>query len=84
MAPMEYSGAWGTLIHEKNLKSKISCQTPFKSQRKSFRCIYFFECRLYQELFWKRRNMYTINGRQTIYLCPANAVLPSAPASNVL
>jgi hypothetical protein len=22
-------GAWGTLIHEKNLKSKISCQTPF-------------------------------------------------------
>jgi hypothetical protein len=26
-APIEY--AWGTLIHEKNLKSKISCQTPF-------------------------------------------------------
>jgi hypothetical protein len=26
---MEYLGAWGTLIHEKNLKSKISCQTPF-------------------------------------------------------
>jgi hypothetical protein len=31
---MEYLGAWGTLIHEKNLKSKISCQAPFK---KSFR-----------------------------------------------
>jgi hypothetical protein len=30
MAAMEYLGAWGTLIHEKNLKSKISCQTPFK------------------------------------------------------
>jgi hypothetical protein len=30
MAPMEYLEAWGTLIHEKNLKSKISCQTPFK------------------------------------------------------
>ncbi len=29
---MEYLGAWGTLIHEKNLKSKISCQTPFQSQ----------------------------------------------------
>ena len=29
MAPTEYLGAWGTLIHEKNLKSKISCQTPF-------------------------------------------------------
>ncbi len=28
---MEYLGAWGTLIHEKNLKSKISCQTPYKS-----------------------------------------------------
>jgi hypothetical protein len=27
---MEYLGAWGTLIHEKNLKSKISCQTPFQ------------------------------------------------------
>ncbi len=27
-APMEL-GARGTLIHEKNLKSKISCQTPF-------------------------------------------------------
>ncbi len=27
---MEYLRAWGTLIHEKNLKSKISCQTPFK------------------------------------------------------
>jgi hypothetical protein len=30
MAPMKYLWAWGTLIHEKNLKSKISCQTPFK------------------------------------------------------
>jgi hypothetical protein len=27
---MGYSGARGTLIYEKNLKSKISCQTPFK------------------------------------------------------
>ncbi len=27
---MEYLGALGTLIHEKNLKSKILCQTPFK------------------------------------------------------
>ncbi len=30
---MEYLGAWGTLIHEKNLKSKISCQTPFKQRQ---------------------------------------------------
>ncbi len=29
MAPMEYLGAWGTLIYEKNLKSKISRQSPF-------------------------------------------------------
>ncbi len=28
---MEYLGAWWTLIHEKNLKSKISCQTPFNN-----------------------------------------------------
>jgi hypothetical protein len=26
---MEFSGARGKLIYEKNLKSKISCQTPF-------------------------------------------------------
>ncbi len=26
---MEYLGARGTMIHGKNLKSKISCQTPF-------------------------------------------------------
>jgi hypothetical protein len=30
MVLMGYSGAWGTLIYEKNFKSKISCQTPFK------------------------------------------------------
>jgi hypothetical protein len=30
---MEYLGAWGTLIHEKNLKSKISCQTPFNDMK---------------------------------------------------
>ncbi len=27
---MEYLWAWGILIHEKNLSSKITCQTPFK------------------------------------------------------
>ena len=26
---MEYLWAWGTLIHEKNLSSKISCQCQF-------------------------------------------------------
>ncbi len=26
---MGYAGARGTLIYEKNLKAKISCQTPF-------------------------------------------------------
>ncbi len=30
MVLMGYSGARGTLIYEKNLISKISCQTPFK------------------------------------------------------
>jgi hypothetical protein len=29
---MRYSGALGTLIYEKNLMSKISCQTPFKTE----------------------------------------------------
>ena len=30
MVLLGYSGARGTLIYEKNLKPKISCQTPFK------------------------------------------------------
>jgi hypothetical protein len=30
MIPIGYSEARGTLIYEKKLKSKISCQTPFK------------------------------------------------------
>jgi hypothetical protein len=30
MALMGYVGARGKLIHEKSLKSKISCQTPFQ------------------------------------------------------
>ncbi len=30
MILLGYSGAQGTLIYEKNLQSKISCQTPFK------------------------------------------------------
>jgi hypothetical protein len=30
--PSENSEARGTLIYEKNLKSKISCQTPFKQE----------------------------------------------------
>ncbi len=32
MIPMRYSEALGKLISEKNLKSKISCQTPCKGQ----------------------------------------------------
>ncbi len=31
MVLMGYSGARGTLIYEKNMKAKISCQTPFNS-----------------------------------------------------
>jgi hypothetical protein len=29
----DYSGAQGTLIHEKKLRSKIACQTPFKLRK---------------------------------------------------
>jgi hypothetical protein len=32
MVLMEYSGARGILIYEKNLKAKISCQTSFKEK----------------------------------------------------
>jgi hypothetical protein len=42
MAPREYLGALGTLIHEKNLKSKISCQTPFKDCTKYHRLNVFW------------------------------------------
>jgi hypothetical protein len=30
MTPMGYSGVQSKLIHERNLKLKISCQTPYK------------------------------------------------------
>jgi hypothetical protein len=33
---MRYSEARGTLIYEKNLKSKILCQTPFNRTNRSF------------------------------------------------
>ncbi len=32
---MGYSGAQGTLIYEKSLKAKISCQTPFNPSTKA-------------------------------------------------
>jgi hypothetical protein len=37
MVLMGYSGAQGTLIYEKNLMSKISCQTPFQFVHVSFK-----------------------------------------------
>jgi hypothetical protein len=36
MVQVEYSVAPGKMNHEKNLKSKISCQTPFKQEVQSF------------------------------------------------
>jgi hypothetical protein len=36
MVPMGDT-AWGKLIHGKNLKLKISCQTPFNIQKFSWR-----------------------------------------------
>ncbi len=44
---MEYLGVWGTLIHEKNLKSKISCQTPFnllQTRRLFFSHRFYYIC----------------------------------------
>jgi hypothetical protein len=37
MVLLGYSGARGTLIYEKNLKPKISCQTPFKHLNKDLK-----------------------------------------------
>jgi hypothetical protein len=37
MAPIGYTGDGGKLFREKNLKSTISCQTPFKSTMYNFR-----------------------------------------------
>jgi hypothetical protein len=53
---MGYSGARGTLIYKKNLKSKISCQTPFKSW---WSCISKFS----QALAYRLQNP-PANGRQ--------------------
>jgi hypothetical protein len=67
MVLMGYSGARGTLIYEKNLMSKISCQTPFKLKKtvkdaKNNQCEhplrtrkYRFENAVYQEVAKTRR-----------------------------
>jgi hypothetical protein len=52
---MGYSGPWGTLIHEKKLKSKISCQTRFKGGKAN---IQSWMCFGQVPLFEIRRNFY--------------------------
>ncbi len=46
MIPIRYSEARGTLIYEKNLKSKISCQTPFNVSRNLSKSWCMFSSRL--------------------------------------
>jgi hypothetical protein len=59
---MEYLGAWVTLIYEKKLRSKISCQTPFKIKNALQRTkigqeicdtyCYLFKIRRYRRAGW--------------------------------
>ncbi len=71
---MEYLGAWGTLIHEKNLKSKISCQTPFKVLT-------------FSEDFFNKQNVQDTKAIPSIFLkkcvptqiSPTGSSLPSHP-----
>jgi hypothetical protein len=53
---MEYLGAWGLLIHEKNLKSKISCQTPFNELKNAQKEISSFNTawRILRDSFTKK------------------------------
>jgi hypothetical protein len=46
---MRYSGAWGKLIHEKNMKLKISWHCPFN--------MYSMFITEYDEIGWKDRNV---------------------------
>jgi hypothetical protein len=39
MVLMGHSGARGTLIYEKNLKLKISCQTPLKNPQNHYKAL---------------------------------------------
>ncbi len=60
MIPMRYSEARGTLIYEKNLKSKISCQTPFNSTEAAFSILplsfyHYFFLSQDTESCWKHR-----------------------------
>ncbi len=48
MVLLGYSGARGTLIYEKNLKPKISCQTPFNA---------YFKTHIFN---WKNINFYCV------------------------
>jgi len=45
MAPKGYTGARGKLLHGKKLKSKISCQTPFKVHPYNV-LVYIFCCQV--------------------------------------
>jgi hypothetical protein len=53
---MEYLWAWGTLINEKNRRSKISCQTPFKARGHLF--------------FWSRQSTKYVHIKSTTVYAP--------------
>ncbi len=50
MVLLGYSGARGTLIYEKNLKPKISCQTPFN--HKNHKIVNYFIFELVKKIIW--------------------------------
>jgi hypothetical protein len=66
MVLMGYSGARGTLIYEKNLMSKISCQTPFK-KRQIFKFGVIFN-RLLRLKGKKQKGLYGTMKTKEIYL----------------
>ncbi len=72
---MEYLGVWGTLIHEKNLKSKISCQTPFKLKRQTDVFLYIFM------ILMASKNMLFYS---FIFLNLLSTILPSPLLINIL
>jgi hypothetical protein len=52
---MGYSGALGTLIYDKNLKAKISCQTPFNHAVLGLKIIIRYGVKkdfLFLDVFW--------------------------------
>jgi hypothetical protein len=73
---MSYSEAQGTLIYEKNLKSKISCQTPFKSHQ-FLNLQDYYTNELHETTIYKYRWLYLRQCKERVFSVVVYCTLPT-------